>query len=138
MSSSSKIFGLTNKELGFLMARVGLGANLFFHGLVRLPKLQGFVAGMEAKFAESMLPGFLVTPTAYAIPVVELLLGIAIVLGIGTRWALLATTVQMMILTSGCCFVEDWGPINSQMFLLAMSAVLMANIDLNRLAITGD
>ena len=138
MSSSSKIFGLTNKELGFLMARVGLGANLFFHGLVRLPKLQGFVAGMETKFAESMLPGFLVTPTAYAIPVVELLLGIAIVLGIGTRWALLATTVQMMILTSGCCFVEDWGPINSQMFLLVMSAVLMANIDLNRLAITGD
>ena len=135
---TDEILGLTNKELGFLMARVGLGANLFFHGLVRLPKLQGFVAGMEAKFAESMLPGFMVTATAYTIPIVELLIGIALILGIGTRWALLATTIQMMVLTSGCCFVEDWGPINSQMFLLAMSAVMMANIDLNRLAITND
>ena len=93
---------------------------------------------MEAKFAESMLPVFLVSATAYAIPIVELLLGLAILLGIGTRWALLGTTIQMMVLTSGCCFVEDWGPINSQMFLLVMSAVLMANIDLNRLAITSD
>ena len=138
MNSSSKILGLTNQELGFLMARVGLGANLFFHGLVRLPKLTGFVAGMQAKFAESMLPSFMVTSTAYAIPIVELLLGLAILLGVGTRWALLGTTIQMMVLTSGCCFVEDWGPINSQMFLLAMSAVLMANIDLNRLTVTSD
>ena len=138
MNESSKFLGLTNKELGFLMARVGLGANLFLHGLVRLPKLQGFVTGMESKFAESMLPGFLVTATAYAIPVVEFLLGIAILFGIGTRWALLGTTIQMLVLIAGCCFVEDWAPLNSQMFLLVMSAVMMANIHLNRLAITSD
>ena len=121
------------------MARVGLGANLFFHGIVRLPKLQGFVKFMvEEKFANSMLPDFMVMATAYAIPVVELILGITLLLGIGTRWALLGTSIQMMILTAGCCFIEEWDPINSQMFLLAMAAVLIANIDLNRLAITSD
>ena len=136
MNETTKFLGLTNKELGYLMARVGLGSNLFFHGLVRMPKLQGFVAGMETKFAESMLPGFAVTATAYAIPFAELLIGIALLFGIGTRWALLATAVQMLILTSGCCLIEEFGPINSQMFLLVMSAVLMANIHLNRFAIT--
>ena len=120
------------------MARIGLGSNLLFHGVVRLPKLVTFVDGMEKAFANSMLPGFLVTATAYAIPVVELLLGIAILLGIGTRWALLGTAIQMMILTSGCCLIEKFDPVNSQMFLLAMSAVLMANIELNRFAITSD
>ena len=139
MDESSKFLGLTNKELGFLMARIGLGANLFFHGLVRLPKLQGFVTYMvETKFKDSMLPDALVMGTAYAIPIVELLLGIALLLGIGTRWALLGTTLQMIVLISGCCFIEDWQPINSQMFLLAMSAVLMSNINLNRWAVTSD
>ena len=139
VNEPKKFLGLTNKELAFVMARVGLGANLFFHGLVRLPKLQGFVNFMVGeKFANSMLPDVMVTATAYAIPVVELILGIALLLGLGTRWALIGTAIQMMILTSGCCFIEEWDPINSQMFLLAMSAVLMANIELNRLAITSD
>ena len=129
-------FGLSNQELGFLVARVGLGVNLFFHGLVRLPNLSGFVQGMETKFAESMLPMFMVTPMAYVIPIAEFVIGLMLLLGIATRYALLAAAIQMLVLITGCCFVQDWGPINSQMFLLALAAFLIANFELNRCAIT--
>ena len=132
----SRLFGLSNKELGFLIARVGLGVNLFFHGVVRLPNLSGFVQGMEAKFAESMLPIFLVTPMAYVIPIAELVIGLLLLLGIATRYALIGAAIQMMVLVTGCCFVQDWGPINSQMFLLVLAAFLIANLDFNRCAIT--
>ena len=134
--NKSGIFGLSDRELGFLIARIGLGVNLFFHGIVRLPNLSGFVQGMETKFAESMLPLFLVTPMAYAIPIAELIIGLLLLLGIATRYALIGAAVQMMVLITGCCFVQDWGPINSQMFLLVLAAFLIANLHLNRCAIT--
>ena len=138
MNVSQPEFGLNNKELAFLIARIGIGTNLLFHGLVRIPKLTGFVQGMESQFAESLLPGFMVTPMAYAIPFVELTLGIMLLLGLKTRLALVGTAAQMMVLVIGCCFIESWGPINSQMFLLAMSAVLIAHLHLNRFALTKD
>ncbi len=71
-----RTFGLANHELGFLIARVGLGVNLFFHGVVRMPSLGGFVKGMETEFAESLLPMFMVTPMAYVIPITELVIGL--------------------------------------------------------------
>ena len=132
----SGLFGLSNKELGFLVARVGLAVNLLFHGIARLPNLSGFVKAMEAKFAESMLPMFLVTPMAHAIPIVELVIGILLLLGIATRFALLGAAAQMLVLIIGCCLVQEWGPINSQMFLLVLAAFLIANFNLNRCAIT--
>ena len=136
VSTKPDFFGLSNKELGFLIARIGLGVNLFFHGLVRLPHLSGFVQAMETKFADSMLPMFLVTPMAHAIPVAELVIGLMLLLGIATRYALLGVAIQMLVLITGCCFVEEWGPINSQMFLLVLAAFLIANFNLNRCAIT--
>ena len=137
ISKAETLFGLNNQELGFLVARIGLGVNLFFHGVARLPNLSGFVRAMEAKFADGLLPLFMVTPMAYVIPIAELIIGLTLLLGIGTRYALIAAAVQMLILITGCCFIQEWGPINSQMFLLVLAAVLIANLHLNRCALTG-
>jgi thiosulfate dehydrogenase [quinone] large subunit len=137
-TNSDKTFGLENQSLAFLIARVGLGVNLLLHGVVRMPNLSGFVNGMETKFAESLLPMFMVTPMAYAIPVVEMIIGLMLLLGITTRYALTGAAVLMMVLTTGCCFVQDWGPINSQMFLLVLAAFLIANLRHNRCCLTKD
>ena len=130
--------GLNNHELAFFIARIGLGVNLFFHGLVRLPKLSGFVAGMEKNFADSLLPGFLVTPMAYLIPIVEVIVGLMLLLGLKTKLALISSAVLMFVLITGCCFIENWGPLNSQMFIVAMAAVLISQLHLNRKALTKD
>ncbi|MGJ8725794.1 MAG: DoxX family membrane protein [Roseibacillus sp.] len=133
-----KIFGLDNKELAYLLLRIGLGVNLFFHGLVRLPKLSGFVGYMEGQFAESLLPGFLVTPMAYAIPIVEAVVGLMLLLGLKTKFALIGVSLLMMVLITGCCLIENWGPLDSQMMLLLVSSLLIALLPFNRLALTKD
>ena len=137
-TNSKTCCGLNNHELAFLIARIGIGINLFFHGLVRLPKLSGFVAGMEKNFSESLLPGFLVTPMAYLIPIAELIIGLMLLLGLKTKLALVSTAALMFLLVTGCCFIENWGPLNSQMFLIAMAAVLISQLHLNRYSLTKE
>ncbi|MDF1816768.1 MAG: DoxX family membrane protein [Verrucomicrobiales bacterium] len=131
------ITDFSNKQLAFVLARLALGANLFFHGVVRLPKLQGFVGGMEATFQDSMIPSFLVTPMAWLIPIVEFVLGLLLLLGIATRYALVGVVLLMILLITGCCLVENWAALNSQMILVILSCAMIAGLEHNRLALTG-
>jgi thiosulfate dehydrogenase [quinone] large subunit len=105
----------SNHQLAYLLARLTLGINFFLHGLVRLPKLPQFVSGMEQQFSESWLPGFLVIPTAYAIPLAEFILGAMLIIGLFTRKVLTASAVLMMVLIAGCCLIENWSAVGTQM-----------------------
>lgn len=127
---------LSNPELAYLLARVAFGVNFFFHGLVRLPKLQGFVDGMEKQFEASLLPSLLVTPVAYLIPIVELVLGLMLILGLLTRKALVGSALLMIILITGCCLIENWSAVGSQMVYMLYLVFLILYLDHNRCALT--
>jgi thiosulfate dehydrogenase [quinone] large subunit len=47
---------LNNFELAFVLGRLLLGLNFLMHGLVRIPKLAVFSAGIEKEFAAAPLP----------------------------------------------------------------------------------
>jgi uncharacterized membrane protein YphA (DoxX/SURF4 family) len=67
-----------SSEIGATILRIVLGITFFIHGLT---KFQGGI-GNTAGFFESLgLPGF----SAYVVASIELIGGIALVLGIGTR-----------------------------------------------------
>ncbi|WP_026914751.1 DoxX family membrane protein [Christiangramia portivictoriae] len=104
-----------HKKLAYYLARITLGVNFGIHGLVRLPKLEGFAQGILKGFEGSMLPEFLVIPFAYAIPIVELILGIMLLLGLYTQKALTASALLMIVLIAGSAFKEDWGAVSTQM-----------------------
>ena len=127
--------GLTNSQLAYLVARLILGVNLFFHGLVRLPKLGSFVDGMEGAFAKTPLPGFMVTPMAYAIPIAETILGAFLILGFLTRGALIGSVILFLVLITGCCFLENWSAVTSQMVHSLYIILLLAFLDQNRFAL---
>ncbi|TCS93908.1 DoxX family protein [Hazenella coriacea] len=65
-------------EVGLLMLRLVLGATFFIHGLV---KFQGGIENIAGWFDSIGLPGFL----AYVIATIELVGGIAMIIGLGTR-----------------------------------------------------
>ncbi|WP_316568630.1 DoxX family protein [Neobacillus sp. YIM B06451] len=65
-------------EIGALILRVVLGFLFFYHGLV---KFQGGIENTVGWFSSIGLPGFL----AYAVALLELIGGIALVIGLGTR-----------------------------------------------------
>ena len=55
-----------DKALAHGFVRLGLGVNIALHGFVRLPNLSGFAADMQKQFAETFLPGPLVTQPGIA------------------------------------------------------------------------
>lgn len=109
----------------FLILRLAIGASMFGHGLVRLPKLSGFSAWMVGSFEKSMLPEALVMPFSYALPVAEFLIGLLLIVGLFTRQALIAGGVVTIILIFGSSLIENWDAIPSQLIHTAFFAVLL-------------
>lgn len=69
---------IRSTEIGAAILRVFLGVTFFVHGLA---KFQGGIANTVGFFESLGLPGF----SAYAVALIELIGGIALILGIGTR-----------------------------------------------------
>jgi putative oxidoreductase len=65
-------------EIGALLLRVTLGALLLAHGIV---KFQGGIENIVGWFSSIGLPGFL----AYAVGLLEVIGGVALIIGLGTK-----------------------------------------------------
>jgi len=117
---------MTPATKAFLLARLGIGASSFGHGLVRLPKLDKFSQGMITEFQHSILPESLVTAFAYALPFAELIIGLLLLLGLFTRDALVAGAIVMVLLIFG---IEQWNNLNSQLIHLLFLAGLLPFVD---------
>ena len=105
---------LDNKTLAVHLLRISFGINFLFHGLVRLPNLNGFVTGMENTFQDSPLPTFLVIPLAFIIPFAELIIGLFLLVNKFTRQTLIATFGLMNILVIGSSFAQKWDLVGLQ------------------------
>ncbi|MEG3659056.1 MauE/DoxX family redox-associated membrane protein [Arenibacter palladensis] len=105
---------LSNKTLAIHLFRISFGINYFFHGIVRIPNLDKFVTGMQNTFQDTLLPGFLVTPLAYAIPFAEIIIGLLLLLNKFTRETLIATIILMNILVIGSSFAQKWDLVGLQ------------------------
>jgi thiosulfate dehydrogenase [quinone] large subunit len=126
---------MKNNAIVFFLLRLAAGASMFGHGLVRLPKLSGFSAWMVKGFEHSMLPGWLVVPFSFALPIAEFLIGLLLLLGLFTRTALIAGGIVMAMLIFGSAMIESWEPITSQLVHAAFFAVLLAFIPHNVIAV---
>ncbi|KGO91338.1 DoxX family protein [Flavobacterium subsaxonicum] len=120
------------KPLPYLLLRLLVGMSLFGHGLIRLPKLQGFSAWMVKQFQNSPLPQELVTPFSYILPFAELVTGALLLAGLFTRYALVAGALIMITLIFGSSMIEDWAAIPSQLIHGFIIALLLNYIEANR------
>lgn len=104
-----------DRALAYGSFRLSLGINEFMHGMVRLPILLSFAANMAKNFEGSILPGWFVYLFGLILPFLEALLGVALVLGILTRWTLLALSLLMATLVFGTALRFDWTTVGVQM-----------------------
>ncbi|UYQ91625.1 DoxX family protein [Chitinophaga horti] len=126
---------MTNRHLAYALARITLGINFLGHGLVRLPKLEGFRNWMVKLFEGTMMPPSLVAPFATILPFIEFALGMFLIIGLFTRQSLVACAVLMMILLFGTCLREAWDAAGSQMLYALYIALLLFFIEYNAMAI---
>jgi putative oxidoreductase len=80
---------MNNYQLGTLILRVVLGITFFIHGFV---KFQGGIGNIAGWFDSIGLPGFL----AYVVAIIELVGGLALIVGLGTRWVSALLVVIML------------------------------------------
>ncbi|WP_409252878.1 DoxX family protein [Bacillus sp. SCS-153A] len=83
---------MIKNEAGAAIIRIFLGATFFIHGLA---KFQGGIENTAAFFESLGLPGF----TAYVVALIELLGGLALVLGIGTKIVSILFAIIMVVAT---------------------------------------
>lgn len=126
---------MINNTTSFLILRLAIGASMFGHGLVRLPKLDKFSGWMVTSFENAMLPVSLVKPFSYALPIAEFLIGLLLIIGLFTRQSLIAGSIVMIMLILGATLIENWEALVSQLIHVAIFALLLNYITYNSCAL---
>jgi thiosulfate dehydrogenase [quinone] large subunit len=118
---------LFDKHLAYFALRLTLGVNIFLHGAIRVfwTGTNQFVENTVKQFAESPLPEFSVRAFAYTIPFSEILLGLLLILGLWTRWALFFGGLLMTALVFGTATRSDWNALGTQMIYAAIYYLLL-------------
>jgi thiosulfate dehydrogenase [quinone] large subunit len=121
---------MANKEQrqAYLLLRLLTGLDFFMHGFARIftgTHLSGFAQGMVKLMASTPLPPALTLATGYAVPCVELLIGILLLLGVFTRAALTSAFLLMFVLMFGVTLKQDWATAGNQLvYGLVLAALL--------------
>ncbi len=80
---------MKKKEIGIIITRLVLGIIFIIHGL---DKFQSGIGNIAGWFESIGLPGF----TAYIVAIIELFGGIALILGLGTRYVSMLIALVML------------------------------------------
>jgi len=125
---------MKNADVSYLLARLPIGMSFFGHGLARLPKLNAFSHWMTESFSASILPASLVRPFSYLLPILELLIGILLLLGLYSRHAIILGALLILVLIFGSSLLEQWSNVFLQMIYGAYFSLLYKYVYYNRLS----
>jgi thiosulfate dehydrogenase (quinone) large subunit len=116
---------LLDRHLAFALLRLMLGINMLGRGLVRLPDLTGFARSTAEAFGETILPYGFVFTYAIVIVLVETTIGMLLILGWKTRWALVTMGLLMCSLAFGMILREQFATVaNILVYAIAVSLLL--------------
>jgi thiosulfate dehydrogenase [quinone] large subunit len=126
----------TDKTLAYALLRTAVGVNFAGHGFIRIFHGVGAFAATTAEhMAKSPLPQRLVLGFGYVIPIVEAILGIALIFGVFTRIALVIASIFMMMLTVGVISNQQWDVAGQQLLYSLILFVLLYLHEHNVLAV---
>ena len=127
---------VNNKSLAYALLRIAFGINFAGHGLVRSYNgVDAFATTTAEHLAKSHLPHSLTFGFSYAIPFLESILGLVLILGIFTRAALVCGAVFMMLLTIGVASNQQWDIASQQLIYSTIFFLLLYLIEHNALAV---
>jgi thiosulfate dehydrogenase [quinone] large subunit len=129
---------LTHKQTAYALLRIALGVNFFMHGSIRLYSgLGAFASSTAEHLAKSPLPHGFVLGFGYAIPFIEVLLGLGLILGLFTRLALTLGAVFIMALTVGVTSNQQWDVAGQQLVYSVVFFLLLFFHENNAFALDG-
>jgi thiosulfate dehydrogenase [quinone] large subunit len=126
---------IKDKSLAYALLRIAFGVNFAGHGLIRIYNGVGTFASTTAEhMARSPLPHGLTLNLSYAIPFLEAILGLTLILGVFTRISLACGAVFMMVLTIGVTANQQWDVASQQLIYSVVFFLLLYLIEHNSFA----
>jgi len=114
------------QSMGLALLRWGLGLRLLVSGVSKIGNLGGFVNGyLLPAFAETILPGWMVAPYGYALPPVELLLGVLLILGFFRNLTLFVSGLTFLSLAFGQMLLQQHSAVLDILLYLFLTTVLL-------------
>ena len=127
---------IDDKSLAYALLRIAFGVNFAGHGLIRIYIGVAFFAATTAEhLAKSPLPHSLTYAFSYAIPFLEAILGLTLILGVFTRISLVCGVVFIMLLTIGLTANQQWDVASQQLLYSVVFFLLLFFIEHNALAL---
>ena len=121
-----------DQKIAYLLLRLIAGVDFFGHGFARIftgTHLGGFAHWMVGDMAKSPLPAPLVLATGYVVPCLELLIGVLLLAGLATRFALVLAMLLMLALMFGITMKQDWNVAGQQLLYGLVLAVLLSGCE---------
>jgi len=123
----------------YTILRLSFGANIMLHGVSRL--LAGhaaFLAYLTHYFEKTpLVPASLLPSFAWVLPPVETSLGLLLLLGLFTRFALIAGALVLTLLVIGTNLAQDWNVAGLQLIYAFLYYYLLIHRDRNTVSIDG-
>jgi len=125
-ASRSGDFSL-GRALGYFILRLSLGVDMLMHYVVRTWGIsKDFVPVTEKMFVGNLLPMSWVHVFLTVLPYFEGLLGVLLLLGFLSRWALTAEGLLVTVLLFGTALRSDWTVVSHQMIYILFVFILLA------------
>jgi thiosulfate dehydrogenase (quinone) large subunit len=127
---------IEHKSLAYALLRIAFGVNFAGHGLIRIYNGVGsFAAVTTEHMAKSPLPRAFTFGFGHAIPFLEAILGLTLILGLFTRISLACGAIFMMLLTIGVTANQQWDLASQQLLYSVVFFLLLFFLDENNLSL---
>ena len=137
MEPSPQTFEL-DRALGYGLLRATLGVNISLHGITRIAAgTDKFAGTLVTMFHATVLPPVLVLVFANALPWLEATVGLLILSGLFTRYALAAGALLIVLLTFGTGLRQDWAIASLQLNYALVFGILLVCREWNRFSVDG-
>jgi thiosulfate dehydrogenase [quinone] large subunit len=118
----------TDRRIAYALLRIVFGVNIFLHGISRLVgDHAAFLAYLLQQMAKAPLPKSMLPPFAAALPWTEATIGLLLLLGLFTRFALVAGSLVMIVLMAGITLAQNWDVAGIQLIYCAIYFVLLTH-----------
>jgi thiosulfate dehydrogenase [quinone] large subunit len=115
------------RALGYFILRLSLGVDMLMHYVVRTWGVsKDFVPVTEKMFEGNLLPMSWVHLFLTVLPYFEGVLGVLLILGLLSRWAITAEGLLVTVLMFGTALRSDWTVVSHQMIYILFVFILLA------------
>src|SRR6201981_2201232 len=118
----------TDRRIAYALLRIVFGVNIFFHGVSRLVgDHAAFLAYLSQQMAKAPLPKWMLPPFAACLPWTEAIIGLLLLLGLFTRFALVAGSLVLIVLMAGITLAQNWEVAGIQLIYCAIYFILLTH-----------